>query len=135
MQRFKAETSELDSVIEYVNSRLEKEAFPDALVPVIDIAVEEIFVNIASYAYPLDYKGECYADIDIEVNNEGMSLTFKDAGTRYNPLEKPDPDVTLSAEERGIGGLGIFMVKQSMDLVTYEYKGGENILKIVKSRG
>lgn len=61
-----------------------------------------------------------------------ISITFSDSGKPYNPLEKPDPDVTLSAEERSIGGLGIFMVKKSMDDMRYEYKDGQNILTITK---
>lgn len=59
-------------------------------------------------------------------------LTLKDHGTPYNPLEKEDPDITLSAEERDIGGLGIFMVKNLMDEVTYDYIDEENILTLIK---
>ena len=95
----------------------------------IDLSVEEIFVNIASYAYR-EEPGK--AEVSVECNNGEITIVFKDNGKPYNPLEKPDPDVTLSAEEREIGGLGIFLVKKNMDDVSYEYKNDQNILTIKK---
>ena len=97
----------------------------------ISVAVEEIYVNIASYAYG-DSPG--MAEIELEYNEAdgSVDITFKDSGTPYNPLEKEDPDVTLSAEERSIGGLGIYMVKKSMDDMKYKYEDGKNILTITK---
>ena len=89
-------------------------------------------MNIAHYAYkPQTGK----ATITIERKGNDAEITFIDSGTPYNPLAKPDPDVTLSAEERGIGGLGIYIVKKSMDNVSYEYKDGCNILKFTKKIG
>ena len=96
----------------------------------IDIAIDELFGNIAHYAYGKD-TGE--ATVRVEVTEEpSVIITFIDSGIPYNPLEKPDPDVAQSLEERQIGGLGIFMVKKSMDDITYEYKDGQNILRIKK---
>ena len=97
----------------------------------IDIAVEELFVNIASYAYDT---GIGTAVVQVTVNEEPLSveITFIDNGKQYDPLAKEDPDTTLSVGQRKKGGLGIFMVKKSMDDVIYEYKDGKNILTIKK---
>ena len=96
----------------------------------LDIAVEEIFVNIASYAYA-DENG--IADIEIDDETPGIvSIKFTDSGIPYDPVAKPDPDTTLSADERQIGGLGIYMVKKSMDDMLYERSGDKNILTIKK---
>lgn len=95
----------------------------------ISVAVEEIFVNIAHYAYG-DSVGNAEIDIDIDNDKKSIVILFKDCGTPYNPLEHEDPDTSLSADEREIGGLGIFIVKKSMDEVSYQYKDGKNILTI-----
>ena len=97
----------------------------------IAIAVEEIYVNIARYAYHPEV-GE--ATIRCEVGGEPLQVViqFMDGGKPYNPLEKDDPDTTLGVEEREIGGLGIFMVKKSMDDISYTYADGKNILTIRK---
>ena len=97
----------------------------------VDIAVEELFVNIASYAYGKE-EGLAVIRLDIEKDPLTVKITFEDRGVPYNPLAKEDPDITLSAEERQIGGLGIYMVKKSMDDIIYEHKDGKNILTIVK---
>ena len=95
----------------------------------IDVAVEEIFVNIANYAYSPD-TGPATVRLDIR---DGIAvITFIDSGVPYDPLAKPDPDVTLSAEDRPIGGLGIFLVKKSMDSVSYNYESGKNVLRLKK---
>ena len=98
----------------------------------IDIAIDELFGNIAHYAY---HPEEGPATVRVEVTEHPLSviLTFIDNGVPYNPLEKADPDTSLSAEEREIGGLGIYMVKQTMDEILYEYKDGQNILTVKKS--
>lgn len=124
-----AKTENLDQVLAFVDEELEKYECGMKTQMQIDIAVEEIFVNIAHYAYnPAVGK----ATIRIEVTDGTVSLTFIDNGIPYDPLAKEDPDITLSAEERQIGGLGIFMVKKSMDDVKYEYKDGSNILTFSK---
>lgn len=97
----------------------------------INIAVEEIFVNIASYAYAPE-TGSVRIRLQAVKDPARALITFEDGGVPYDPLAKEDPDVTLSAEERKIGGLGIYMVKQSMDHVRYEYKDGKNILTLEK---
>ena len=98
----------------------------------IDLAVEEIFVNIAHYSGAEE--AEISAGFEYGGDDRGMlQVIFSDAGKPFDPLAKPDPDITLSAEERGIGGLGIFLTKKFMDSVEYEFSGGKNILKIKKS--
>ncbi len=98
----------------------------------IDVAVEELFVNIASYAYQPGV-GPATLRVEADENDpQTVAITFIDQGVPYNPLAKSDPDTTLSAEERQIGGLGIFMVKKSMDAMTYTYQNGCNILTIKK---
>ena len=96
----------------------------------INIAVEEIFVNIANYAYP---DGDGGVTVSLSAESGKFTARFLDGGTRYDPLAKPDPDTSLSANEREIGGLGILMVKKLMDRVEYEYRDGQNILTIKKS--
>lgn len=127
----KALTENLQELISFVNGHLEDMGASMKAQMQIDIAVEELFVNIAHYAYAPDV-GEAVISVAKDKEKNQISITFADSGKPYNPLEKPDPDVTLSAEERSIGGLGIFMVKKSMDDMRYEYKDGQNILTITK---
>ena len=123
----------LEKVQEFVDSELEKQDCPIKAQTQIDIAIEELFVNIANYAYKPE-TGKAVIKVNIQEDKpHSVSITLIDEGVPYNPLAKPDPDVTLSAEERQIGGLGIFMVKKSMDNMTYEYKDGKNILTIEKN--
>lgn len=126
----KAADDELDNVIAFVTGELEAYDCPMKTQMQIEVAVEELFVNIAHYAYAPE-TGNATIQVDISDSREA-AITFIDSGTPYDPLAKPDPDVTLSAEERQIGGLGIYMVKKSMDDVRYEYRDGKNILTIVK---
>lgn len=95
------------------------------------VAVEEIFSNIAFYAYP-EGGGKVTVVWEFEPDTGLASMSFTDSGVSYNPLEKPDPDIALSAEDRPVGGLGIYMVKKSVDHVEYEYAGGRNILVVRK---
>lgn len=97
----------------------------------IDIAIDELFSNIVHYAY---HPGTGPATVRVEVLQEPLAvvITFIDQGVPYDPLAKEDPDVTLSAQDRQIGGLGIYIVKKNMNEITYEYKDGKNILKIRK---
>lgn len=98
------------------------------------VAVEEIFVNIFSYAYP-PKEGDATIRMEIAGNPAVVRIDLIDQGKPYDPLQREDPDITLSAEERKIGGLGIYMVKQSMDNVTYRYENGSNILTLYKTVG
>ena len=127
----KARREQLESVLMFLEEELSSIQHNTKNKIQLFIAVEELFVNIASYAY---YPSEGDAEIDIDTDNENniVYITFIDSGKPYNPLEREDPDVTLSAKERKIGGLGIYMVKKSMDDMSYEYKNGCNILKIGK---
>ena len=97
----------------------------------IDVAIDELFGNIAHYAYG-DATGEATVRFGFDEAARTASIAFIDGGVPFNPLEKADPDVTLSAEERQIGGLGIYMVKKSMDDILYEYRDGRNVLTIIK---
>ena len=96
------------------------------------MAAEEIYINIAHYAYGGE-TGEAIVQIQIEEETGICQIIFKDKGIPYNPLEKEDPNIHLSATERGIGGLGIYMVKQTMDNVEYQYLDSYNILKLEKT--
>ena len=129
--KVKADTAELDNVLSFADAILEELGCSVKAQMQIDIAIEEIFVNIAHYAYP-EAEGAAVISVD---SGEGPSvtITFEDEGIQYDPLKNEDPDITLSAEDRPIGGLGIFMVKKSMDEVSYEYKDGKNRLTIKKS--
>ena len=126
-----ASLEKLDEVLAFVEENMEKNECPMKVVMQVQIAVEEIFVNIAHYAYDSE---QGMVTIRVEVGGDPLQviITFIDQGIPYDPLKKEDPDVTLSAEERKIGGLGIFMVKKSMDDVKYEYTDGKNILTICK---
>ncbi|MCR5676278.1 MAG: ATP-binding protein [Lachnospiraceae bacterium] len=126
-----AKLDNLDEVIAFVEEQLEEHDCPPKLVIQINIAVEEIYVNIAHYAYTPEI-GEAVVQTEFSEDPSGITITFIDSGKPFDPLAKPDPDVTLPAEERQIGGLGIYMVKKSMDDVQYERKDGKNILTITK---
>ncbi|MBR2700016.1 MAG: ATP-binding protein [Clostridia bacterium] len=97
----------------------------------IDVAVDEIFSNIAQYAYG-PKGGSAAIRLEFDEADRTVRITFIDSGTAYNPLTKADPDVTLSAEERDIGGLGIFLVKKTMDAMKYRRENNRNMLTIHK---
>ena len=129
-----AKTDNLDSVIDFINAQLEELECSMKIRMQIDIAVEELFVNIASYAYQDDDRpGTATVIFDTEKDeNVTAMITFIDCGIPFNPLEREDPDTSLSADKRPIGGLGIFISKKNMDSMRYEYKEGKNILTICK---
>lgn len=118
-------------VTEFVDEQLEQFGCPMKAQVQINIAIDELFSNIVHYAYHPEVGP---ATVRVEVMDEPLSviITFIDQGVPYDPLSREDPDVTLSAEEREIGGLGIYIVKKNMNEITYEYKDGRNILKIRK---
>lgn len=118
-------------VTEFVDSQLEELNCPMKAQFQINIAIDELFGNIAHYAYDPDV-GPATVRVEVEEDPLAVIITFMDGGVPYDPLAKSDPDTTLSAEERDIGGLGIFLVKKSMDEIKYEYKNGQNILRIKK---
>ena len=121
----------IETVTEFIDAELERvDCSPKAMMQ-INIAVDELFSNIARYAYEPG-KGPATVRVEVDPETPEVVITFLDHGKPYNPLENEDPDITLSAEERGIGGLGIFMVKKTMDAIEYEYKDGKNILRVKK---
>ena len=127
-----ADRMNLPQVQAFIDEQLEEVGCPmPAQIP-IDIAVEELFVNIASYAYG-NGSGKAVVQVTVHEDPLSVEITFIDNGAPYDPLAKADPDTTLSLKERKKGGLGIFMVKKSMDNVSYEYKDGNNILTIKKN--
>ena len=128
-----ATISNIDVVTDFVNGELEALDCSMKAEMQIDVAIDELFGNIAKYAYDPKIGS---ATVRIEVQEEPLAvvITFIDNGRPFDPLKEiEEPDITLSAEERQIGGLGVFLVKKTMDEVTYEYKDGMNILKIVKN--
>ena len=129
---FPARLDQLEPVQEFVHEVLERYGCTPKVLFQLDVAIEEIFVNIAHYAYLPEGEGD--AIIRCQVGGEPLQMTiqFVDHGRPFNPLAKEDADITLSAEERDIGGLGILMVKKSMDAVDYKYENGQNILSIQK---
>ena len=126
-----ATTQNIEAVTDFVNEQLEAlDCSPKAQMQ-IDIAIDELFGNIAHYAYNPEI-GQATVRVEVTEDPLAVVITFIDNGIPYDPLSKEDPDITLSAEDRDIGGLGIYMVKKSMDEITYEYKDGQNILTIKK---
>ena len=121
----------IPQVTEWVDEQLEAMDCPMRAQMQIDIAIDELFSNIARYAYSPEI-GEATVRIEAEDDPLAVIITFLDHGVPFDPLNRDDPDVTRTLEEREIGGLGIFMVKKTMDEIRYEYKNGENILSIKK---
>ena len=97
----------------------------------ISVAAEEIYVNIAHYAYAPE-TGRATLRLELQEEPPAVTLTFLDSGMPFNPLDRTAPDVSLPAEEREIGGLGIFMTRKSMDDVRYEFRDGQNVLTLIK---
>ena len=126
-----ATVENIEIVTDFVNEQLEALNCPMKAQMQIDIAIDELFGNIAHYAYHPEV-GSATVRIDVEQDPVTVVITFLDGGVPYDPLMAADPDVTQSVQERQLGGLGIYMVKKSMDAITYEYKDGKNILTIKK---
>ena len=121
----------IERVTDFVNGELELLGCSMKIQMQIDIAIDEIFGNIAHYAYKPEV-GPATVKVEVVDNPMSVIITFTDHGVPYDPLTTADPDISLTSEDRQIGGLGIFMVRKTMDDVTYEYKNGQNILKIKK---
>ena len=124
-----AQTGCLDILMDFIfavmrNARAEQSRWGN-----VAVAAEEIFVNIASYAYASD-KGDVIIRAGVEAGQ--IVLEFRDSGKPFNPLNVKDPDISLAAEDRAIGGLGIYIVKKLMDEVRYEYRDGQNALIVSK---
>ena len=128
---FTAKKETLPEVIGFAEECLESFECPMKSAMAVCVAVEEIFVNIASYAYT-DGDGNATLAFGFDENERLMTLVIKDSGVPFNPLERAEPDISLSADEREIGGLGIFITKKTMDTVSYTYENGNNILTMTK---
>ena len=130
-QTFPAKVEALQDVLGFVEETLEGYECPMKIQTAICVAIEEIFVNVAHYAYG-DTTGDMTLEIGFDEQSREVTFVMRDRGTPFDPLKKPDPDITLSAKERDIGGLGIFITKKTMDKLTYAYESGENVLTMIK---
>ena len=128
---FPAKIEALSDVLGFVEETLESYDCPMKTQMAICVAIEEIFVNVAHYAYG-DGEGDMTLGIGFDDASRTITFRMADKGTPFDPLQKPDPDITLSAEDREIGGLGIFITKKTMDSVSYAYENGENVLTMIK---
>ena len=128
---FPAKQDALSDVLGFVEQMLDSFECPIKIQVALCVAIEEVFVNVAHYAYG---EGEGNMSLGIGFDEESRAITFRmtDKGIPFDPLKKPDPDISLSADEREIGGLGIFITKKTMDSLTYTYENNENILTMIK---
>lgn len=127
---FPAKLEQLDDVLAFAEERMDECGFSMKAVMQVSLALEEAFVNVANYAYP-DGKGE--AELLTASDDNALTFILSDGGIRFDPTAREDPDITLPAEERSIGGLGILMVKKIMDEVSYRYENGRNVLTMKKN--
>lgn len=132
---FPAEPEQLEPVQRFVEEQIERYDCSARVRFQLDVAVEEIFINIATYAYRPGQAGQAAVRCCVGGDPLQVTIQFQDQGVPFNPLAKEDADITLTAQERQIGGLGILMVKKSMDAVRYSYEDGKNILTIQKNIG
>ena len=116
-------------VNDFIEEQLEGYSMKDSMQ--VSLVVEEIYINIANYAYG-DSVGKAVTTCGVDRDTDTLTLVFEDHGIQFDPLAKADPDITASAEEREIGGLGIFLTKKIMDTVSYEYDNGVNRLTAKK---
>ena len=130
-QTFPAKTESLSDVLGFVEQMLDSFACPMKIQMAVCVALEEVFVNVAHYAYGAG-EGDMRLGIGFDETSRTVTFRMTDQGVPFDPLQKPDPDITLSAEDREIGGLGIFIAKKTMDSIHYAYENGENILTMIK---
>lgn len=126
----KAQTDELDKLMALLETQLEAVDCPMRVIMQFQVAAEEAFVNVAHYAYD---SGDGKVEVSFDVQEHAASLTLADSGKPYNPLVRMDPDITMNAEDRPIGGLGVYLIRKNMDDVTYAYRDGKNVLTMVKA--
>ena len=129
-----ADSEKLEEVIAFVDEVIDSAGCSTKARRQINMAVEEIFLNISSYSYE-EKGGMVLIEIENEQDNTSLTLTISDSGTPFDPLSAEEPDIHQPGRERKIGGLGIMMVKKTMDEIQYEYKDGKNILTIKKNLG
>ena len=128
---FPAKTDCLNDVLAFIEESMEGFECPAKTLNAVCVAIEEVFVNISDYAYK-DGDGDVRISVTLNGNDRTAVFRISDKGTPFDPLKKPDPDITLAAGEREIGGLGIFIAKKTMDTVSYAYENGENVLTMTK---
>lgn len=126
---FVASDASFEEAMTFIEGQLELAEIPMKLSMQVMVAFEEMYVNVCHYAYP---DSEGFVLVRFKTENGFLFIVLEDSGIPFNPLERQAPDITLSADERSIGGLGIFMVRKTMDDLQYEYKDGRNILTMIK---
>lgn len=126
-----ASVDQITGLVDFVNDTLEEAGCPMKAQMQIDVALDEVLANIANYAYG-GGMGDMTVSLELIDEPRSIVIRFTDSGVPYDPLTAKEPDTTLSAEERPIGGLGIFLVRKTMDSLDYEYKDGKNILTATK---
>ncbi len=132
-KEFIAKVEELPNVISFIQSKLESFEFTPKIILQFNLVVEELFVNVAKYAYKENEIGKFKIAIDYNREKQEVKLSLEDNGIKFNPLEKDDLDIGLSAKDRKIGGLGILLVKKNMDHIEYKYEDNKNILILRKN--
>ena len=125
------DTQEIPLLAEFIDGIVEREGIDFSLSLNLNLAMEEAVVNVMNYAYPEGTVG--LIDIDAEIEGDTISFTITDSGTPFDPTKADDPVITLDAEERSIGGLGIHLVRQLMDSEEYRREDGKNI-QIIKKK-
>ena len=123
----------IEKVTEFVNDRLQKSNIPQKIQTQIDVVIDELMSNVTKFAYRDGKNGDI--SVEMEVNEEEIAMTFRDSGVPFNPLEQADPDVKAPLEQRKIGGLGLFLVRKTMDKLNYVYENGQNVLTVIKKLG
>ena len=127
-REFKANRYELPNIQRFVKEEVSKQNCDPKVANQISLAIEEMFVNIADYAYQ-GKKGNCF--LTIEFNDNKFTFTFEDEGIPFNPIEKENPNINLPVQDRKVGGLGIYITKTIMDEVKYKYENNKNILTLI----
>jgi serine/threonine-protein kinase RsbW len=129
--RLSASLDNLESFLAHVRSFVASCGVDAKVLYPVELSLEEVLVNVISYAYPNEEKGNIEVSCSWD-SQQGLAIQIVDFGTAFDPLEKPDPDTGLSIDERQLGGLGIFLTKKMMDKVTYERSHGKNIFTMIK---
>ena len=134
--KVQATLDDIDIILDKIEALMEPTGASPRTIKAVQLSIEEIFVNICSYAYTDEYTGErdCEINWRLEETDQTakLSVCLKDHGVPFDPFAMEDPDISLKIADRGIGGMGVFMVKQCMDRYTYEYKDEQNIVLIEK---
>ncbi len=120
----------IEKVTEFINDRLQKKNVPQKIQTQIDVVIDELMSNVTKFAYRDGKTGNI--SVELELNDDEVTMTFRDSGIPFNPLEQADPDVDAPLEKRKIGGLGLFLVRKTMDKLNYVYENGQNVLTVIK---